>query len=493
MVAGRFASTRIVFDWLLRALAVIVLGLMFARAVLCLSQSYDVWYYHMQFATRLARIVTPDVFIFYPEDAERFKGFPLLGEAIQGMLWRITGRAESANLLAFSSIPVLAWFLQRRFAVPWHISVLALLAIPIAHVHSVNSHVDLPGSAATAALVLIALQAFASVEPLSIGMLALAALAGAFAVNTKAVVEPVVLVSLVLIGLRILLLSRHLPEPLKRRYHRALVVLALLLPIIFATPLRNTILYRNPVYPFRTLLLGHQLPGPEADYVSSPVWLEHASRPTRFLLSLLEIRVPSFTDPERWNVGQWTPMTHPGYRMGGFFNVYVVLNLGLLGLRLFRERSREARAAAAGFGLVTLITSVMPQSHELRYYMYWMLVLVGINLWLACRPGAILIGSLGFGGVAAVTLGIVVLVTRGVYQTPTRFSFADMLQAHVDEKAIARIHDGETICATHDPYNLLWAAPFHPPRKYAVQSAQVATECRGYRRIEPARHRRRTH
>ncbi len=90
------------------------------------------------------------------------------------------------------------------------------------------------------------------------------------------------------------------------------------------------------------------------------------------------------------------------------------------------------------------------------------------------------------------TLGAVVLITRGVYLTPTHFGFADLLEARVDERAVARIHDGETVCAKHDPYNLLWAAPFHPPRKYVVQSAQVDSECRGWRQIEPRRRRRRT-
>ena len=501
MPHSRFAATKTVFDWLLRLFALMVLALMLARALQCASGSYDVWYYHMPFATRLAGIVPPSVFHFYPEDAERFKGFPLLGEAIQGALWRISGHAEAANLLAFSSIPLFALFLARRFAVPWHVSVLSLLAIPIAHTHSVDSHVDLPAGAATAALLLITIQAFAAVEPPSIGSLVLAALAAIFAMNTKLVVGPVVLLGVGLLGLRIFLLSRRLAEPLRRRYRLVLAGWILILPVVFATPLKNAVLYGNPIYPLQLTILGHKLHGPEIEYVANPVWLENAPRPVRFAASVLEVKNLPFSDPERWNVGQWAPLTHPAYRMGGFFNAYVILQLGALGLRLFRERSREVRVAAGAFGLVTLITSILPQSHEARYYMYWMLLLVAINLWLACRAGVTalrsrglgaMLGARGLGAMAALALCAVLLVTRGAYASPKGTSFSELIRAHVDSKLVAEIHDGETVCVMHEPWNLLWSAPFHPPLQYVIPSAQVDTsECRGFRLIDARKPRRR--
>ena len=62
------------------------------------------------------------------------------------MLWRVIGRPQAANLLAVASVPVFAWFLRRRFSVPWHVSVLALFAIPLVQAHAADSFVDLPSS-----------------------------------------------------------------------------------------------------------------------------------------------------------------------------------------------------------------------------------------------------------------------------------------------------------------------------------------------------------
>ena len=61
--------------------------------------------------------------------------------------------------------------------------------------------------------------------------------------------------------------------------------------------------------------------------------------------------------------------------------------------------------------------SAMPQSHELRYYMDWMIVLVLLNLWLACRSGSRARPRV-FGVVAAAAMGVVIAVTHGDYVRP---------------------------------------------------------------------------
>ena len=37
--------------------------------------------------------------------------------------------------------------------------------------------------------------------------------------------------------------------------------------------------------------------------------------------------------------------------------------------------------------------------------------------------------------------------------------------------------DGETVCVRQAPWNILWAATFHPPRSYAVVEAEEPAEC----------------
>jgi hypothetical protein len=478
MLAGRFGSFRSGFDRFLRFSADGLMALLLATAFLSLSNAYDVWNYHLPFAARLVGLVSEKQYLFDAENTERFKGFPLLSEFIQGVLWRVFGRPQAANLLSVASVPVFAWFLRQRFSVPWHVTVLALFAIPLVQAHAADSFVDLPSCVAVAVLILITIRAFAEVQPLGLGWLLLAFVSATFAVNSKAIVGPTVTLGVGLLGARLLWLSRRLPDAEKRRYRSQLAAFVLLLPIVFATPLRNLVRYHNPVFPFQAQVFGHVLPGTEPNYHTSPIWLEHASGPTRFAASVIEMGVRPLSDPARWSYGQMTPLDHTGLRMGGFFGAYVLTNLALLGFRLVRDRSREAIAAALGLAVMTLFVSVIPQSHELRYHMYWMIVLVSINLWLAARPGASLIGPLGVGAVSLVALGVVIAVSRGVFLTPREQTFEELVAKRAPPSAIAKIAEGSTACIARPPYSLLWAATFHEPRQYRIQSGtREGNEC----------------
>jgi hypothetical protein len=256
-------------------------------------------------------------------------------------------------------------------------------------------------------------------------------------------------------------------------------------PVVLFTPVKNAILHRNPFYPIGVHLFGHALPGPEAPYASSPAWLADSPRPWRFVCSLLEIGIRPLDDPHRWTVDQWMPDDTMGNRMGGFFGAYVVLLLLTLGYRVARDRSRLARVSGATFALFTALIACMPQSHELRYYLSWMILLVSLNLVLACRPESprFALGPRGLGTIAAVAFLIVVGSTRGAYAYPGGRSVADLVRAKVDAKSVERIGEGERVCVRREPFNLLWTDRFHPPRHYVVQEAEEEADCRGLREV----------
>jgi hypothetical protein len=468
----------------LRALALLLLASMLVTALHDESRAWDVAYYHMPFAGRLVGLLPASEYLFDAANDARFHGFALLGELMQGVLWRVTGRPESANLVAFACVPLMAWYLARRTGAPWHVTVLSLLAIPLVHTHATSAYVDLPGNMAASVLVMIVLDVHSSRRPVDHGTLLLALLAATIAANIKPMLHPVVLVSLGALGLRIVQAARRGPK--SHAAGRMLLVLAMGLPVVFATPLKNAVAHHNPYYPVTLTLLGHPLPGPEAPYSSSPVWLEAAPRPVRFACSLLEIGARPLLDPRRWTVDQWMPPDAPGYRMGGFFHAYALAHLAIFARRVWRDRSRAVVVAAFGFSALTAITSLLPQSHELRYYMSWMIVLVAINLWLASRSDARAKGrgSLGLGLLAAAALGIVIVSTRGAYAYPSGSTFAELVREKVDARALAGIGDGERVCVRREPFDVLWAPVFHRPRKYAVQEAEDAADCRGSRAVE---------
>jgi len=465
--------------WIDRGLMVFAWGLLTSILVAALhdvSLAWDVWYYHLPFAARIAGIVPADQFAYDALNQARFDGFPLLAETLQGALWRVTGRPESANLVAFAAVPLFAWFVRRRFDVPMHLTIIALLAVPLVHIHATSCYVDLPANAAVSALVLLAIKTWAEDGAPDIRTLVAAGVAAAIAANTKALLHPLVLVSLVAIG------ARALPPLVRARGFYVIGLILLALPLIFATPLKNLIEHKNPYFPVAFDVLGLKLPGPDEPYASSPVWLEHVPRPVRFVCSILELGVRAVGDSKRWTVDQWTPLDAPGYRMGGFFGVYVAFHLALLAWRAVRERrDRVVRVACVGFAVVTAIVSMLPQSHELRYYMCWMMILVVINLWLAKRSSAPnpIWQLRGLGLACVVALSAVLFMTRGEYVYPSGESFAELVHAEVNDGALVKVHDGDRVCVRHAPWNLLWAARFHAPRSYTVTEAVEPADCAG--------------
>jgi hypothetical protein len=436
------------------------------------SKAWDTWYYHLPFAARIAGVIDPASYAFSPGNERRFAGFPLLAEAAQGLLWRITGRVECANFVSLACIPALAIFLKRLFRVPPHLTVLALLAVPLVQIHATASYVDLPANTCAAMLVLCAYRACVAREPPSMRALACAGALAAAAANAKFQLVP-------LVGLAALVIAARALAPGGGRARR-LVVLAVFVPIVLATPIKNAIVHANPVYP--VALLG--LPHAEAPYSSSPGWLAHAPRPARFACSVLEIGLRPIASHRRWSLDQWTPPSEDGYRMGGFFGAYVVANLVALAAAIARrrrsprDRERREGLAAGAFVLgTTVVVSVMPQSHELRYYLVWMLVLVAVNLvlWREAR--------LPVAAIATAALVVVAWSTGGAFLYASGDSFAELVREKTDARALDAIHPGERVCVEREPWTFLYAPEFHPGKRYAVQEAERDDDCGALRKL----------
>jgi hypothetical protein len=435
------------------------------------SKGWDVWYYHLPFAARLSGMIDASSYRFGRLNQARFDGFPLLGEALQGVLWRITGRPESAALVSFAALPGLAWFLRKTFAVPPHVAVLAFLAIPLAQIHATGCYVDLPANACVAMLALLVFRQIVRREAPSLRVLVGAAALAIAAANTKFQLVPVVVVT------SVALIVTSLRRDHQRRAR--LLVIAIALPLVFATPIKNLALYGNPVWPVEIQLLGRSMPHLEGAYASSPDWLANVPRPVRWGASVLELGLRPVASHARWSLDQWTPPREPGYRMGGFFGVYVIVNVAALLLAAFVQRSRESKVAPWFAGGASVVASLLPQSHELRYYLFWMLLLVALNLvvWSRQRP-------VTTGLVAAAALAVVAWSTGGTYLYASGDSFATLVSDRVDRAALERIAPGERVCISRAPWTFLYAPRFHPGRSYTVQEAEDPTECEGTRLLE---------
>ena len=459
------------FDIALRVLAVALLASLAIAAWHDVSKAWDVWYYHLPFAGRLVGLVDSSSFTFGRANQARYDGFPLFGELLQGILWRITGRPECASFVALAALPGLAWFLKRTFAVPAHLTVIALLAIPLVQIHATACYVDLPANACVTMLAMLGYRQLVSRTAPSLHVMVGASVLAVAAANTKFQLVPAVLAAATV------LIAAALRRDSKRRAR--LLVIALALPLVLATPLKNVVHHGNPVWPVELNVLGKSLPHAEGAYASSPAWLENVPRPVRWGASVIELGLHPIAEHHRWTIDQWTPPSEPGYRMGGFFGAYVVVNVAALLFAAFVRRTREAKVAAWFAGGATLIASLVPQSHELRYYLFWMLLLVALNLVVWSRERRAVTGLVALGAFA-----IVAWSTDGTYLYASGDSFATFLAAKVDRAALERARPGERVCVNRQPWTFLYAPRFHPGRSYSVQEAEGPEECAGARTLD---------
>ncbi len=458
---GRAAK---IVDRGLAAVAAVLVASLVVAAWHDVSKAWDVWYYHLPFAGRIVGLLDPDAYAFGRLNQARYDGFPLLGEALQGLLWRITGRVECAAFVSLAALPGIAWFLHRAEKVPPHVTALALLAIPLVQIHATGCYVDLPANTCVTLLIILIYRQVVRREPPPLRVMIGAAALAAAAANMKFQLVPVVVVaSLVLVVIAL----RRDEERLGR-----LLVVTLALPLVFATPLKNLALHGNPVWPVELRVLGHTFPHLEGAYASSPDWLAALPGPVRWAASVLELGLRPIASHARWSLDQWTPPRETGYRMGGFFGAYVVVNVVALAAAVIVQRSRESKVALAFMAGASVMASLMPQAHELRYYLFWMLLLVALNLIVWARARRVTVGLVALGALAVVAWS-----TGGTYLRASGDSFATLVADHVDVQALDRLGPAERICIARAPWTFLYAPRFHPGRDYAVQEAESLSEC----------------
>lgn len=459
--------------------ALVLLASVLRAALHDVSQAFDSLYYHVPFAARFAGISSPEAYVFSPDNQERLKGYALFAEKLQGLLYLATGRPEGANLLSFASAPLLAMYMARRYRVPFGLTVFALFALPLVMTHATSAYVDLPANACAAAFVLEAYALASRRVPARAKALVRVLVLGAVTAAMRFQLAPTVVLGLGLVAFAAV-------RARKGRTSR-LAVVALGAPFVFAKPLSNLVLYGNPVYPVELTVLGRSLPFHETRYVASPDYLANSPQPLRFLCSLAEIGLPPLGTPSRWTVDQYAPPGTDASRMGGTFAPYLFAMLALF-VALAFVRGKKARGLVALVVGLTAIVAPSPQSHDLRYYMVWPIVLVCATLVLAVetsRDRRLLARALRV-AVPTVVMGAFVVVahtTSYEWIAPSGSTFEEMLAKRVDKATIDGIKEGETVCLWRPPLTFYYSAQFHG-RRYRVIEGETPAAC-GTARVVP--------
>ena len=214
-------------------------------------------------------------------------------------------------------------------------------------------------------------------------------------------------------------------------------------------PIRNLILFQNPLYPIALHVFGWQLPGKiMTDSYTDPHYLVGYPYFVKWLLSVSEYR--AFGNRSAlYTIAQGdVPQDAMSFRMGGYLFVYVVVSLVMfvyLALRLPRPKAYWVLAAALA---LTVAVACIPSSHELRFFSFWMVTLVSCVL---CMLWADRMGlrqlRIAYTAVCAGAFWFVASGTGYFNLVPHGFDL-DWVeqQVHFDEKVAPRIHPNETYC-----------------------------------------------
>lgn len=494
------------------------------KVILDIDNNYDPGWYHLPFSGRIWGILPKSMFIGDEKWFEpRFEGFPLLAHFLQGFFWRITGRIQSTNLVSFLAVVGYWFFLKVYFKVPFYLSAIAIFAIPLVHTHASTSFVDLLGNVGTSILIMMGWRFLINSQLPTKKDLLMAVIGAAIAANTKTQLQPLVFVILIVIGIRLFWLlwqQKLAPKQLLKKLAKILPIAVLFSTIIFATPVKNTLLYGNPLYPIKIevagIVLNHKL---------SPQAYEGGNRQQNWIKSVLEINTPLVWTPDQWS----TDIERN--RRGGFFGLYVVFNLLLLSGFFLREviqnkywlinknhpdqktletpheqNSNEAKGAVITAILMSIVPLNFPQSHELRYFMYWMICLVSLNLSLISLPkNRQLLGRWlrpkYMGLIYILFLTIVLVRTNAVFVTPSFITLDKYVKLGVKPEYIAQIKPDEQVCLMSRhigenihvasvvalKYAFVYSSYFHPEINYdySIQAALYRESC-GDRTIIPS-------
>ncbi|BAZ45961.1 hypothetical protein NIES4102_29890 [Chondrocystis sp. NIES-4102] len=496
---------RLGIETFLSLIALILTIAILLKAILDIDNNYDPGWYHIPFAGRIWGILPKEMFIGDEKWFEpRYEGFPLLAHFLQGFFWKITGRIQSTNLVGFLGVVGYFGFLQAWFDVPLYFSAIALFAIPLVITNASTSFVDLFGNIGTAILVMMTYRLYKNKELPQLKDLLIAFIGAAISANTKTQLQPLVFLILLVYGIRLAWLIIKYKPPIKLL--SAILATGLAGLIIFATPVKNTVLYANPLYPIKI-----QIGGVVLNHKLSPEAFEKGDRTRKWITSVLEINAPFRWTPDQWS----TDITRN--RRGGFFGAYVVFNVILLLALTIREiiqnkSSTNNRSWDAIWGLVTAIAMSLvpmnfPESQELRYFMYWMICLVSLNLYLVSLPkNRQLFGHWlqpkYLGLIYAIFLTIVVVKVGNFYLKPSFYTLDRYVAFGVKPGFMSQIEADDQVCLISKhmgedtqtapfaalKYAFLYSSYFHPELNYdySIQAALNPEAC-GDRKIIPAK------
>lgn len=370
-------------------LALIVLGLALTASVTRPLFYWDSWAYHLPFSALLWNIDdAARTFVLSEEMRVRYEGFPLFAEFVQGALWKLTGTINSTPLVNSAGLAALVLTAAKSLRLSVPVLAFGTLSVPLVALHATSNYIDLFVAVCVCFqfLAAVKLSGLSDARGARIALWAVVYVAAAAAAGNSKVTGLVM--SMAISGF--VLAHTCLRARSASRKPFSIVIAAIIVggTLAAGTALKNSYLHSNPLYPFDVTVAGVHLQGPEPEYRNYPDYtapLGVLARPANWLLSITEIDWHVRGVAQRYSLDLShgdKPARHGPARTGGYWGALMTLTLLLaVGLAVFTARRRPGALRAhapflALFGLVTVVTAFMPQSHELRYHLHWPLLLM---------------------------------------------------------------------------------------------------------------------
>ena len=351
--------------------------LLFGKALFEFSTDWDFLSYHLPGA--LSRFGLTSLIPHWKTQAV-YDGFPPLANTMQGFLALICGRISAANalnsvglLLCLCGLKVL---FGKKLSLRWFLTF--CLSIPLVVRHLYSGYIDLWSNLFLVLAFAALIKFLENRNDKRAQLIFFCAIA--VSVFSKYQTWPI---ALLLSSVFVFFLLKDFTNN-KEQLAFSIVALGL---IFFSWPIRNYALYSNPVYPVVPSFFPKETPG--IRYLGServgdnntPEYLHQSTNFFRFISSAYELnRLQSSPYKYKWSHDQFAKApgvparVSPHHRMGGWFFASMGILSFLFLLALFRG-SISTPVGATFLGCFVL-TAIMPQSHELRYWLYIPLSLI---------------------------------------------------------------------------------------------------------------------
>lgn len=336
-------------------------------AFFTLDTSWDFLAYHLPHSLKIYDLTTYTNGPFLQAVND---GFPPLPHIIQGFFIKITQQFSAANLINILSLFLFVIYCKLTFKLRLSqisLLIVLLLSVPLIHIHTTSGYIDLWSNA------------FLAIATLEV-----------FEILKRKKNYNLIRLIIFFVSILICLMSKYQLWPaagflsfcllailVQHKVSLKVVTLStiVLLLIGLSWPLRNIYLYNNPFYPLKSPVLSSVFSNQKMDtspnIAQTPKTLFEYPNTIKFLLSSLELTRLDLSQKMNWSIDQYAKggTSNINHRMGGW-NILI----GLLWIFIIFQY-RKNIVNSWPFITMILIVSILPQSHELRYWLFIPLVL----------------------------------------------------------------------------------------------------------------------